>query len=119
MPNDRESHLTGQDRLDRPERRKNLFRLVAQFGRDTSGVYAMITALALPVLVGAAAFGTEEGLLLYKHRQMQHAADSSALTAAAAYLAGEANIVTHADAVAASYGFVAGSNGTGTVTHAP
>jgi Flp pilus assembly protein TadG len=117
--NDRELHLSGRDGPGCPKQRKNLFRLAAQFGRDTSGVYAIITALALPVLVGAAAFGTEEGLLFYKHRQMQHAADSSAFTAAAAYLAGETNIVTHADAVAASYGFVAGSNATVTVNQPP
>ena len=50
---------------------------------------------------------------------MQHAADSSALTAAAAYTAGSTNMATHADAVAASYGFVAGNNATVTVHQPP
>ena len=73
-------------------RRSQLFRLIGRFRRDETGAYAMVAAFALPVLVGAAAFGTEEGLLLYKQRQMQHAADSSAVSAAAAYIAGNSSI---------------------------
>src|SRR5437868_10922289 len=96
-------------------RRSQLFRLIGRFRRDETGAYAMVAAFALPVLVGAAAFGTEEGLLLYKQRQMQHAADSSAVSAAAAYIAGNSSIVTQADSVAASYGFTDGKNST-TVT---
>jgi hypothetical protein len=76
-------------------------------------------ALALPVVLGAAAFGTEEGLLVYKQRQMQHAADSSAVSAAAAYTAGSTNVATHADSVAASYGFVTSTNSTVTVSQPP
>jgi Flp pilus assembly protein TadG len=79
----------------------------------------MITALALPVLLGAAAFGTEEGLLLYRHRDMQHAADSSAMSAAAAFSAGATNVTTQANSVAASYGYVTGSNSTVTVSQPP
>ena len=95
-----------------------LSHLIHRFGRDEAGVYAVVTALALPVLVGAAAFGTEEGLLLYKHRQMQHAADSSAITAAVGFVAGS-GITAQADSVAANYGFVAGSNATVIVNQPP
>jgi Flp pilus assembly protein TadG len=99
--------------------RSRLFALVKRFGRDDAGVYAVITAIALPVLVGAAALGTEEGLLLYKHRQMQHAADSSAVSAAVSYTAGAPSISTQASAVAAEYGFVNGANATITVDQPP
>ncbi|HEX3432375.1 MAG TPA: pilus assembly protein TadG-related protein [Rhizomicrobium sp.] len=103
----------------RPGRRENVLRLLAHFLRNDSGAYAIFVGLALPVLVGAAAFGTEEGLLLYKHRQMQHAADSGAVSAAAAYVMGNSSVVTQADSVAASYGFVTGSNATVTVNQPP
>lgn len=96
-----------------------MWRLATRFVREDSGAYAMITALALPMLVGAAAFGTEEGTLLYKQREMQHAADSSAASAAAAYTAGSTDVTTHADAVAASYGFTTGTNTTVTVSQPP
>src|SRR5438132_12563671 len=92
--------------------------LIRRFGRDETGVYAVVTALAMPVLVGAVAFGTEEGLLLYKHRQLQHAADSSAITAAVGFAAG-AGIVAQADSVAADSGFMTGSNSTITVHQPP
>ena len=98
---------------------RKLWQLAARFVAEDSGAYALITALALPVLVGAAAFGTEEGLLFYKHHTMQHAADSGAATAAAAYTAGSTNVTTHVDAVAASYGFVTGTNSTVTVHQPP
>ena len=99
--------------------RKHFAQLLKAFGRNDSGAYALVMALALPVVVGAAAFGTEEGLLFYKHREMQHAADSSAATAAAAYTAGSTNVATHADAVAASYGFKSSTNATVTVNQPP
>lgn len=99
-------------------RNARLAALVRRFRRDDSGVYAVLTALAMPVLVGAVAFGTDEGMLLYRHRQMQHAADSSALTAAAAFSAGAA-ITDQANAVAAEYGYLTGTNSTVTVHQPP
>src|SRR5690348_14001206 len=99
--------------------RSRWFALIKRFGRDEAGVYAVITALSLPVLVGAAAFGTEEGLLLYKHRQMQHAADSSAVSAAVSYAAGTSSISNYANAVAAEYGFVNGANANITISQPP
>ena len=61
----------------------------------------------MPVLVGMAAFGTEEGMLLHKQKVMQHAADSAAVSAAVAVTAGASdNGTAQAKAVAANYGFV-------------
>ena len=100
-------------------RRSQLFRVIDRFRRDEAGAFAMVAAFALPVFVGAAAFGTEEGLLLYKQRQMQHAADSSAVSAAAAYVAGNSSIVTQADSVATSYGFADGKNSTTVIVNQP
>src|SRR3982751_4619656 len=85
-------------------------KLFKRFARDNSGNYAIITALAMPVLVGVAAFGTEEGLLLHNQKSMQHAADSAAATAAVAVTAGANDQgKLQARSVAASYGFVDGA----------
>ena len=46
-----------------------------RFQRDESGTYVIIMALAMPVLVGTAGLGTEVGWWLYKHKNMQSAAD--------------------------------------------
>src|SRR3954454_4444460 len=85
-------------------------KLFKRFARDNSGNYAIITALAMPVLVGVAAFGTEEGLLLHNQKSMQHAADSAAATAAVAVSAGANDKgMLQGRSVAASYGFVDGA----------
>src|SRR5436305_3732102 len=85
-------------------------KLFKRFARDNSGNYAIITALAMPVLVGVAAFGTEEGLLLHNQKSMQHAADSAAATAAVAVTAGANDKgKLQARSVAASYGYVDGA----------
>ena len=62
--------------------------LVRQFGRDQSGSYVIISALLMPVLVGTAGLGTEVGWWYYKHKNMQSAADSGAVSAATAASAG-------------------------------
>src|ERR1051325_6902848 len=80
--------------------------LFRRFARDESGNYVIITALLMPVLVAVAGLGTEQGLLYFKQKQMQHAADSAATSAAVAVAAGaNDNGQVQARSVAASYGF--------------
>lgn len=78
--------------------RFNLFRL---FIRDQSGSYVILSALLMPVLVGAAGLGTEVGWWLYKHKNMQSAADSGAVSAATA----GSNLTAEANAITANYGY--------------
>ena len=94
--------------------------LLRRFAADKSGAYLIITAVAMPVVVGAAAYGTEEGLLLYKQKQMQHAADSAATTAAVAVSAGaNDNGTAQANGVAQSFGFTANVNSTTVAVNSP
>ena len=58
--------------------------LLKRFRRDEAGSYLIITGLMMPALIGFAGFGTEAGLLYQKHRTMQGAADSAAVSAATA-----------------------------------
>ncbi|QOZ51365.1 TadE/TadG family type IV pilus assembly protein [Bradyrhizobium sp. CCBAU 53338] len=83
-----------------------------QFVRDQSGSYVIISALLMPVLVGTAGLGTEVGWWYYKHKNMQSAADSGAVSAATAASAG-GDILAEADAVTANYGY---SNSVNNVT---
>jgi Flp pilus assembly protein TadG len=79
-------------------------------------------AISLPALVGMSAFGTEEGLLLYDRQAMQHAADSSAASAAVAYGSGvtsTSGVQAQAYSVAATYGFVNQSSGTSVTVNMP
>ena len=70
----------------------------------------------MPVLVGAASLGTEVGWWLYKHKNMQSAADSGAVSAATA----GSNLMAEANAVTATYGYVnAMNNVTITVNQPP
>lgn len=95
-------------------RRSSWLDLLRHFRRDESGNYVIIGALLMPVLVGMAAWGTEEGMLVHKQKVMQHAADSAAVTAAVAVAGGaNDNGAASGKAVAANYGFVAGSSGPG------
>jgi Putative Flp pilus-assembly TadE/G-like len=88
---------------------------LARLRRDESGSYLVVTGMLMPALVGIVGLGTEGGLWLTKHRSMQSAADSAALSAATAYYAQGNNtgLEVQGQAVAAGYGFV---NGTGGVT---
>lgn len=58
----------------------------------------------MPVLVGTAGLGTEVGWWYYKHKNMQSAADSGAVSAATAVTAGT-DLLSEANAVTASYGY--------------
>lgn len=91
-----------------------------QLARDTSGATAVVTGLVFTGLVGFVGLGTETGLWYYTHRTMQSAADSGALSAAAALQAGSANgYVGEAKAAAASYGFTDGVAGVTVTVHQP
>ncbi|MHC2337754.1 TadE/TadG family type IV pilus assembly protein [Bradyrhizobium sp. USDA 4454] len=88
------------------EARRNLEKtsLLRRFVRDQSGSYVIISALLMPVLVGTAGLGTEVGWWYYKHKNMQSAADSGAVSAATAASAG-ADLLSEANAVTANYGY--------------
>src|SRR5947208_553048 len=91
--------------------------LLRRLRRDRSGNYAMIVALATPVLIGLVGLGTEDGLWLYTHQTAQSAADAAAFSAAQNFSmngenaggslgtgTGTSNLLQEADAIAASYG---------------
>lgn len=90
----------------RHEQRTKLFR---RFVRDQSGSYVIISALLMPVLVGTAGLGTEVGWWFYKHKNMQSAADSGAVSAATAASAG-GDLLAEANAVTANYGYANAMN---------
>lgn len=92
-----------------------------RFLADNSGSYAVIAAIILPVLIGVVGLGTDVGIWLLKHGSLQTAADSGALSAANALQSGESNsnATLAANAIAASYGFAAGSNGTVVTVNMP
>jgi hypothetical protein len=76
--------------------------------------------LLLTAIVGMTALGTEITFLLFKHRQMQVAADASALGAGIAYQTGYPSDPTvEARAIAANLGFVHGVNGTSVTVNRP
>jgi Flp pilus assembly protein TadG len=83
-----------------------LRRLLQHFLRDQSGSYVLVVALMMPVLVGTAGLGTEAVWWLYKHKNMQSAADSGAVSAATA----ATNLTDQANSVTASYGYANGVN---------
>src|SRR6266540_1398649 len=83
--------------------RSGLFR---RFLRDQSGSYVILSALLMPVLVGTAGLGTEVGWWCYKHKNMQSAADSGAVSAATA----GSNLTVEANSVTATYGYANGLN---------
>jgi Flp pilus assembly protein TadG len=102
-----------QDQVGQRQNRGHLFR---HFIRDESGSYVILSALMMPVLVGAASLGTEVGWWLYKHKNMQSAADSGAVSAATA----GSNLMAEANAVTATYGYAnAVNNVTITVNQPP
>jgi Putative Flp pilus-assembly TadE/G-like len=73
---------------------------------------AIQTALVLVALLGMVALGTEMVFLLYKHRQMQSAADAAALGAVTAMMTERpADFRAEALAIAADAGFVDGADG--------
>src|SRR3954471_5707043 len=115
--------------------RASVFRdLLRRFHRDRSGSYVIIVGLAAPALVGFVGLGTEYGLWMYTHQTAQSAADAAAFSAAQAYSINGAggsvggiggvtgsgqNVVTEANAIAASFGFTNGQNGVTVTVHRP
>jgi Flp pilus assembly protein TadG len=105
------------------------FRRLANLVRDTSGNYALLTALVSPLLLGAGALGTEVGCWMQQHQKMQDAADSAAFAAAGYYgpnpdsvtANGGRNFRASATGIASQYGFTttdlgANSGGNSTIT---
>jgi hypothetical protein len=95
--------------------------LVRRLARDRRGNIIIISGLLMPVLVGGLGLGIEIGLWLQKHRRMQSAADSAAVSAATVYYnrGTAADLPLEAGAVAASYGFVNGQNGASVTVNRP
>jgi len=74
----------------------------------------------LVAIIGVAALGTEIGYLLYKHRQMQSAADAAALSGATAYMTGyPSDLKVEARAVAAAMGYTHGVGGATVTVNRP
>lgn len=80
---------------------------IEDFACDRSGSVVTVTALAMPVLIGATGLGMEVSYWYFSQRSMQNAADSAAIAAATN---GTANYAAEAKAAAARYGFVDGAN---------
>jgi len=89
--------------------------------RRRRGSVAIQIGLMMIVVLGMAGLGTEITFLMFKHRQMQSAADSAALGGATALGTGfPADFVLQARAIAASGGFVHGVDAvTVAVNHPP
>lgn len=75
------------------------------FTTNDSGNVVIMTALAMPVLIGVTGLGVEVSYWYVTQRSMQNAADSAAVAAATN---GTANYTSEAKAVAARYGYVDG-----------
>jgi Flp pilus assembly protein TadG len=89
--------------------------LLQRFGRDQSGSYVIAVALLMPVLVGTAGLGTEFAFWLYKHKDMQSAADSGAVSAATA----GSNLTAEANSVTGSYGYANGASNVSVTVNQP
>jgi Flp pilus assembly protein TadG len=74
--------------------------------RDRGGNFAMMTAILLPVTIGAAGVAIDVSNMLLSQRQLQEASDSAALAAATALANGK--VSSHADAQALAIDFVGG-----------
>ena len=69
------------------------------FWTCSAGAVAVVTAIALPVVLGFASLGTEVGHWYFTQRVMQGSADAAAISAAAQYIvdvnAGSPNSTTY------------------------
>ena len=81
-----------------------------RFTRSEAGGIAILAAAVMPVLFGFAALAIEVGHWYLDGRAEQGAADASAMSAAASYLAGESNYTSVGQTFAARNGFTNGSN---------
>jgi Flp pilus assembly protein TadG len=79
------------------------------FPTDTRGNVAIVTAFALPALLGAVGIGVEVTHWYRVQRALQNAADSAAISAATN---GSSSYAAEGLAVASSYGFVNGKSNT-------
>ena len=75
---------------------------------DERGAVAILTALALPVLIASAALACQVGWWVVETRSLQNAADAAAVSAA---FAGGTEFAVEAGAVAAAHGFADGTGG--------
>src|SRR4051794_40053337 len=78
-----------------------------KFLRDRGGNVAIISALALPVVLGAFGIGAEAASWIATKRALQTAADGAAIAAATN---GGSNYADEARAVVAQYGFTEAVN---------
>jgi hypothetical protein len=97
------------------------FALLRRLREDRSGTFVILGGLLMPVLIGAVGLGTEVTLWLTKHRSIQAAADSSAVSAATAYYTSRdsGGVPSQAEAVSAAYGYVNGTNGVAVTANRP
>lgn len=87
-------------------------KLLQRFSADKSGNVIITGAIMMPMLIGLASLGSEAGLWAHKHRKMQGATDSAALSASNAYSNGnQSGYDAQAKSVVGSYGFVDGTDG--------
>jgi len=86
--------------------------LVQEIVRRRRGSVAIQIGLMMIVILGMVALGTEITFLMFKHRQMQSAADSAAFGAGTAIAKGyPVDYTIEANAIAAEAGFVNGADG--------
>ncbi len=84
------------------------------------GAVAIHIGIVMTVLSGMAGLGTEIPLVIYKHRQLQNAADAAALGGAVAILRGyPASPATEAEAIAGALGFTSGTAGVTVTVNTP
>lgn len=98
-----------------------MMKLWHRLRNEKSGAVAIQIAIMLVVIIGFVALGTEITYLLFKQRQMQATADTSALGGALALGMGyPADYTVEARAIAGNVGFVSGTGGvTVTVANPP
>lgn len=86
----------------------------------TRGTVAIYVGLTLVMTIGLIALGTDVVFLLMKHRQMQSAADSAAISGARALAVGvPADYAMQARSVASASGFVNGVDGVTVTVNSP
>ncbi len=76
--------------------------------QDERGIVAVLTALALTIVIGVVGLAVDVAMWYRNNRAMQNAADAAVIAAA---LNGTGSYASEAKAIAARYGFVDGANG--------
>src|SRR5258708_2841603 len=114
-----------------PQRRSRIAQILAcrslaALAGDRSGASAIIIGLASMVLLGFTALGTEAGYWYFTHRDLQNAADSAAMSAAAALTnvttpgtTDKTQATAEAKATAARYGFTDTQGGVAVAVNIP